>query len=119
MVSPVGARVAPAELLRRVYAPNFTDALKDAPQGLVGRLLAPGSGYGGERLYFEPAALSDDGAFAIRCSPPGGDGLASMCLRRMELGDIQVEYRYRHDMLKEWRAIEEGLRALLTELAGG
>lgn len=118
-LAPAIGGIDPAERFGRIYVPNFSDEPADAPVGLTGRILARGSGYGGETLYFEDSAAGGDG-FLIRCTSLADRApLPSMCLRQVMLGDIRLEYRYDRTLLGQWRAVDEALVALVERLKAG
>jgi len=101
--------VSAHERFERLYQPYFEGDEIAGPDGLVGRRLAAASGYGGETLFFDPAA-ADPGEepFVIRCDTAEDGNLApATCFRRLSLSPrLQLEMRYRIGLLKDWRKIE-------------
>ena len=103
--------------LATVYGRFFAGEPFDGPAGLVGRRMAPGSGYEDEIVFFEPGSVRP---FAARCFAAEAAGRASLCLREIAIGrDLAATYRFRYGLIGEWRALDERVRALAEGFLGG
>ncbi len=109
--------VSPSQRFERIFRPAFFGEPLDAPNGLTGILLAEGSGYGGEVLYYDQTP--GDARFSIRCNSLDTRSAPAECLRHMQLSaEIALEYRFRIGLLPQWREIEKAVLALSKQIDG-
>jgi hypothetical protein len=72
--------------------------------------MSDSSSYAGEMVYFKP---DENPPFVIRCFQPQ-EQAPTICLREILLENgLQASYRYRSDMLKNWREIDAITEQLL------
>jgi hypothetical protein len=100
--------------LDEVYARFFTGKPVPGPNGLVGRRLTAESGYEGEIVFYLPG---DADPFVARCLADDGTGIPSTCLRDIAFGErLSLTYRFDHQLLGDWPALDRKMRALAESL---
>lgn len=105
------------ERFERLFAPRFAPGAIAGPDGLTGRRMAAGTGYGGEIVYFAPAFPEGDGErfYYARCGVPKADPVPLSCLRTLRLAPgLKASYRFDAALLGEWRLVE---RAVLDQIS--
>lgn len=109
----IAARDAPVDSTGRldsVYARFFIGKALPAPDGLVGRALAPESGYGGEVIFFAP---DEPRPFVARCFAEETPEMPATCLRDIHFGtSLAMIYRFNRNLLADWRALDREMRRL-------
>ena len=81
------------------------------PGGLVTRGFKKGSPFETEELFM---SLPDGGAFFARCTADMGRvGLDEGCRAVLKHGNFDIALRFPRDALGEWKALSEGVRALV------
>lgn len=117
--------VSTEERFARIYQPNLEGDDIGGPDGLIGRRLAARSGYGGETLFFEPLRHSGrqpsrTGRYVIRCSSDKAKIAPATCFYARALTDtLQLEYRFRAGLLRDWRAVDAAVLNLVTSFGIG
>jgi hypothetical protein len=113
----IGRQLAPLDATARldtVYARLFAGKPLPAPAGLVGRTLAPGSGFDGDVVYFVPSAPQP---FVARCQAAETPEVPSTCLRDINFGgDLTILFRFDRSLLGHWQQIEAGMRRLAANV---
>jgi hypothetical protein len=100
--------------LDTVYARFFTGKPVAGPTGLVGRALSADSGFGGEVVYFLPAAAQP---FAARCFATETPEVPATCLRDINFGgDLTILFRFDRNLLGQWQQLEAGMRRLAANV---
>jgi len=106
----------PADRPARLYARFLSPAATPTAGGLIRREFRSGTPYEGETLY---VAGPDGRSFAARCAPATPGALPETCLSEMRIDGFDVRLRLAPDALAYWRAVVEGLRAVLGRKAAG
>lgn len=111
------------ERFERLFAPRFASGQVAGPDGLSGRHMEAGSGYGGEIVYYQPALAGPGGGgpfYYARCGVPQADPVALSCLRTLRLAPgLQASYRFDAALLGEWRLIERAILDLIARMRAG
>ncbi|MBU1305520.1 MAG: hypothetical protein KKF33_08370 [Alphaproteobacteria bacterium] len=109
------SRVRPsARLLDGVYLHQFQTDQIEGPPGLVGKPLVIGEGLRGETVWYDP--ISPD-PFVAKCIPAVADGLATRCLRTVNLGPgLAAVYAFSADALQNWRQFDPVMLATLARI---
>lgn len=109
------SRVRPsASLLDGVYLHQFGKEQLDGPPGLIGKPLAPGSGYAGETVWYD--ALSAD-PFVAKCSKTREDAETAQCLRTVYLRPgMAAIYAFPDAVLAQWRSFDVEMSARLKSI---
>jgi hypothetical protein len=98
--------------LASVYARFFEGPAIEGPAGLVGRALAPDSGYRGEVVYFMPTGQTP---FVARCIAEATAEIPATCLRDVNVGTgLSMLYRFNQTRLGDWRAMDGALQRLVA-----
>ena len=112
--------IQPRERFQRILMPFFEREVLNGPDGLAGRRLSEGSGYGGEILYFEPRLAMPGAAnslFYARCPAPEFESAPVSCLRTLRLGaGLQATYRFDAALLAQWRRIDSAVSGLIGRM---
>lgn len=98
--------ISSSERLYSVYSQHFIGDPIEGPGNLIGFAMDPDSGFAGEVIYFKP---DQSDPFVARCVKPL-QGRPTFCMRDVMLNnDIQLSYRVRLNMLKDWRRLDEAV----------
>lgn len=114
-LQPQEGRMSPEERFRRLYPRVLTDRTDQSAHGFVIREFRDGHGYDGERLYI---ARDPSHPLAARCDH-AAEPLGPLCIVRFRsAGGLDVTYRFRHELMADWREIDETVRGLVTDWTG-
>ena len=102
-----------AILLDGVYIHQFENRQLSGPPGLVGKPLTPAGGFEGETVWYD--ALSAD-PFVAKCLAPIVADEPTQCLRTVVYGNVAVVYRFREDVLMNWRQFDGAAEGWLAEM---
>ena len=102
-----------AILLDGVYIHQFEKDQLSGPPGLVGKPLVPAEGFEGETVWYD--ALSAD-PFVAKCLAPVVPEEPTQCLRTVVYGNVAVVYRFREDVLMNWRQFDGAAEGWLAEM---
>jgi len=98
--------------LASVYARFFEGSPIPGPAGLVGRSLAPDSGYRGEVIFFTP---NGQAPFVTRCIAEATAEIPATCLRDVNVGTgLSMLYRFNKARLGDWQAMDGALQKLVA-----
>lgn len=108
-----GAPVPPSEdeRLARIYLPQVQDTGgTPGPYGLMRYAFRADSGYHAQELF---VGETPAGKAIFLCTRLDAGAPAPNCMRDTALApDLALSYRFKRESLKDWRAIEDGVRAL-------
>jgi hypothetical protein len=102
-----------AILLDGVYLHQFENQQLSGPPGLVGKPLTAADGFEGETVWYD--ALSAD-PFVAKCLAPIIADEPTQCLRTVVYGNVAVVYRFREDVLVNWRQFDRAAEAWLAQM---
>lgn len=104
--------ITEAERLQRIYLNFVVDAAgKPGPFGLTEYTFRDDSGYHGEDLF---VGGTSDNPVVLRCDRFSQQVRSPSCLRDMRLKHgVALSYRFKRAHLADWRAISDGVRALI------
>lgn len=104
------------ERFERVYLKNADqNAEQEVFEGFTATRMSEDSGYAGQQVF----SREDDGHFAaIVCTADGPNGeIGGYCLREMAWGSgLTATYGFRRGQLKNWKALDAAVKALLVRL---
>ncbi|WP_316859899.1 hypothetical protein [uncultured Cohaesibacter sp.] len=105
--------ISSSDRLFTVYSQYFDGKPTKGPATLIGFSMSKDSGFDGETIYFKPDSTEP---FVARCIEER-DGNPAICMRDIAWGDeIQVSYRFRPHLLKNWQRLDHTLLLKLSEL---
>ncbi len=111
--------IDPAERVNDIYGRFLEPDIWQNPGGLLLRRFSPDSPYGDEELFISPP---DGRAFAARCRrPPPRDrpeklhDIGESCLWRFRIRGADAQLRFPPDVLPQWEALAEGVKARIVE----
>lgn len=97
-----------------IYESFFSGPPVEAGHGLVRRAFSANSAYFSEDLYYEAASPYP---FAARCIRESDKTAGSFCIRDIHIGrDLMVTYRFHASLLRDWMALDHGIRDTFTRL---
>ncbi|SNY94182.1 hypothetical protein SAMN04515647_4506 [Cohaesibacter sp. ES.047] len=100
-----------SERLYTVYSEHFDGDPISGPARLIGFAMDPKSSFAGETVYFKP---DESEPFVARCVQPV-KGSPTFCMRDIMLtGKVQLSYRFRLPLLKEWKRMDETIKDRVT-----
>jgi hypothetical protein len=113
-IRPAGDAMSPEDRFRTVYPRVLADDMRQTARGYIVRTFREGFGYDGEELYI---ARHPERPLSARCENPA-EGTGGVCISefRTDTG-LDVAYRFRHSILEDWRAIDEGIRTLIKDFS--
>ena len=98
--------ISSSERLYSVYSQHFVGDPVQGPTHLIGFQMAKESGFSGETIYFKP---DENEPYVARCIKPV-EGTPEFCMRDLILpDDVQLSYRFRKALLKDWREMDQAL----------
>ncbi|SOC85415.1 hypothetical protein SAMN05421890_3911 [Ensifer adhaerens] len=106
MTRDMSGRVGP------IYSRLFDGPAQQGPAGLALHRFRAGSGYGDEVLLTDPNGGAEP--YAVRCVLPAtpAQSTGADCQRDVLAGsDLSVQYRFSADLLKDWKKLDETVRA--------
>jgi hypothetical protein len=114
--------IDPAERVNDIYGRFLEPDIWQNPGGLLLRRFSAESPYADEELFLSPP---DGRAFTARCRKPqardgatrGGD-IGEACLWRFRIGGADAQVRFPPELLPQWEAMAEGVRAKIAEWRG-
>jgi hypothetical protein len=114
-IAPRSIALDPGARLDGIYSKHFVGDPLPAPTGLTARRLGAESGYSGEIVYFAAAAPE---RFVARCVAESTPEIPATCLRDLKVGkNLALTYRFNRDIILEWVALDDGMRALRAAIA--
>jgi hypothetical protein len=104
------------ERLERIYLTQVEDSKGQAgPYGLRQYAFRADSGYHDQDLL---VGMGDGGPMVLLCTKLAPDIASPSCLRDMPWASgLALSYRFKRAQLSQWRAIDSGIRALITGFA--
>jgi hypothetical protein len=114
MTRDMSGRVAP------IYTRLFDGTPETGPYGLTLHHFRQGSGYGDEVLLTDPFGGAEP--YAVRCVLPAKPSLSTGadCQRDIFAGsDLSVQYRFSASLLKDWKTLDDAVRAYAAAHLGG
>ena len=106
MTRDMSGRVGP------IYERLFDGPAQPGPAGLAIHRFRQGSGYGDEVLLTDPNGGAEP--YAVRCVLPAtpAQSTGADCQRDILAGsDLSVQYRFPAALLKDWKALDDAIRA--------
>ncbi len=98
--------------LPEFYKTVLEPAGKATDLGLTLRQARPGFGYDGQDIFI--ADVSGSG-YVLHCQRPEPTSIRAMCWRQLAVaGNTWIQYRFPRSQLKDWRAIEQMVRASIN-----
>jgi hypothetical protein len=108
--------IDPSRRVLEIYGRFLEPDIWRNPGGLLLRRFTADSPYGDEELFISPP---DGGAFSARCrkpqAPGRGSDIGEACLWRFRAGGADVQVRFAPELLPQWEALSEGVRARIVE----
>jgi hypothetical protein len=108
--------IDPSARVTEIYGRFLEPDIWHNPGGLLLRRFTADSPYGDEELFISPP---DGSAFSARCRKPQPAGRAAdigeTCLWRFRARGADVQARFSPDLLPQWEALAEGVRAKVAE----
>ncbi|MCD2176820.1 hypothetical protein [Rhizobium sp. C1] len=106
MTRDMSGRVGP------IYSRLFDGPAEQGPAGLSLHRFRQGSGYGDEVLLTDPNGGAEP--YAVRCVLPASpsQSTGADCQRDVIAGsDLSVQYRFSANLLKDWKRLDDAVRA--------
>jgi hypothetical protein len=105
-----------ADRLARIYMEQVADPKgAPGPYGLRQYAFRADSGYHDQDLF---VGAGDGGSEVLLCTKLAPDVVSPSCLRDVPLGGgLSLSYRFKRGHLREWRAIDTGVRARIAAFA--
>ncbi|MCV6546249.1 MAG: hypothetical protein OIF56_03025 [Cohaesibacter sp.] len=105
--------ISSSERLYSVYSQHFIGSPKQGAAGLIGFKMDETSSYAGEIVYFKP---DENPPYVVRCFQPQ-EQVPTICLREILLKNgLQASYRFRMNMLENWREIDATTQKMLNTM---
>ena len=107
--------MSPWQRFQQVHSRLVEDGGIAGPDGLDAQRFIAGNGYDGETLY-----VSSDPArpFVARCTA-ATTAVPSVCSSAFRSAGMDVDYRFREPLLKDWRSLDRQMRLTIAGFRSG